>query len=184
MVIVDLSSNLAFRMRLSTACGLLSVALLIPVLAPCKVIADATNEPIVWANLDSTYTDYSLIKPKLEIKEVDFVLWKMLPLYFLLYRYDEKRKNWIEGNSALDDTVGMIVGSIIARKGEVIDKGFYAGQFFKCTGTKCSFLSQGNIKYPVNGKYRITFFYGTDLKNFDRLDKFSHSPEFMIDGHR
>jgi len=147
------------------------------------ICVSAQDNPgkIVWSNLEKTYADFKDIRPLITLEERDWISWKMLPLYFLLYRFDDQRKNWVEGDWHLEDTMGMVTEPIPLRRGEAIPSVFYAGQFFEWEkGKGYFFISQNREKFPVKGRYRITFFYGIDRANPGKLDQYSNSPEFTL----
>ena len=162
--------------KIFTACAMTFVLL-------TYVSAQENTSKIVWSGLEKTYIDFKNIKPQIKLEGRDWIFWKMLPLYLLLYRYDDSRKNWVEGKTHLTDTYSMVTGPIVLRWGETIPDVFHAGQFFEwAKGEEYFFISQNRERFPVNGNYRITFFYGIDRDSPTKLDQFSHSPEFKIEG--
>ncbi len=145
--------------------------------------AQVNTRKIVWSGLEKSYTDFKDIKPQIKLEEGDSITWKMLPFYFLLYRFVDSRKNWVEGEWHLTDTMGMITDPMVLPRGETVPKVFHAEQFFEWEKDKgYFFVSQNRERFPVNGNYRITFFYGIDRDKPTMLDQFSNSPEFTIDG--
>jgi len=177
MRVADLIRNLKLS-GLSTAVEILACSFL---LFTSSVIAQETNVKVVWSNLHKNYASFEDIKPEVKLEAGEFIFYKLAPIYDLLYRFDEKKKQWVEGKYAVVDYFGSPRTSLVLRRREKTSGGFTATQFFECEKSGgCFFVSHNRMRFPIGGKYRITFFYGIDPANPEKLDQFSHSPEFTI----
>ena len=77
----------------------------------------------------------------------------------------------------------MITEPLLLKKGDVLPDVFHAGQFFEWEKNRgYFFFSQNGEEFPVNGRYRITFFYGINPTDPTKLDQYTRSPDFTING--
>jgi len=145
------------------------------------VLAQDKTPKIVWENVQKEYEDFNKIKPIIKLQNAKYLLWNSYDFKKItLLRFDEKEKEWIEGNYILDCGLIPRQNNIILKEAEPLDYFFFSGQFFALESSKgYFFISSDQKKYSVNGKYKIRFYYGFEP---DKIEFFSDSPEFFIDG--
>jgi hypothetical protein len=156
--------------------GLIVLAILIS-----TAWAQEKKPEFIWSNLEQKYQSFENLKPVIELRNVEFVIFETHPRSNLLMRFDEKEEKWIAGFDILDDNIGQH-SNLVLTKNEPMKSFFFWPQFFsydKCC-TRTFFISQDNKKYPIRGKYKIRFYYGNGTE-LNKFDSYTDSPEFVLE---
>jgi len=136
----------------------------------------------VWSNIEQTYQSFDKFEPMVELQNIESILFETHPCSNLLMRYDEKEKKWIAGYCFLTDNMGEYSNLILA-KNRPIGIPFAWTPFFGDSGNGNwrrvrSFISKNKKEYPMRGKYKIRFYYGTKP---NKLNSYTESPEFILE---
>jgi hypothetical protein len=154
------------------------VGLIVSVILISTARAQEQKPEIVWSNLQQKYRSFENLKPVIELRNVEHVLFDTYPRSNLMMRFDEKEEKWIAGNYFITDAIGQYT-NLALKQNKPMELIFYWGQFFEGKPFPYSFfISKDKKQYPMRGKYKIRFYYGTEL---DKSVSYSDSPEFILE---
>jgi hypothetical protein len=153
---------------------------LLIIVLPINTISQTSK--ILWEDVLEKYESFENFAPVIHNNSEQSIYWGWLPYHNRLLRFDEVSKEWIEGNYILSCGTGFDFSTKELESGEKMVAPLLWSQFFEGYQPLKSFVSNERGRFPVNGKYKIRFYFGTKSSDFNKLElhNFSDSPEFLV----
>src|SRR5215217_2079738 len=102
---------------------------IIPVILISTVWAQEKKPEFIWSNLEQKYQSFNNLKPVIELRNVEIVIFETHPCSNLLMRFDEKQEKWIAGFCILVDNIGQ-QRNLVLEKNKPMKTFFFWAFFF------------------------------------------------------